>query len=243
MFRQLVETAKIVIIASLRKNLIVASWLIMLPLLLAAWLFERSNPGFQTGFVLDAGAWLMSLFAVILLSALCFEHLFWPAEQSAPWFYFSRLKSGTTFLSGKFLGISFILASLLFDFALLLTFVIGLTSEVWLAEPLKIAVMVWAEYSLLLSVLVLLSTFFTRLMSVGMLLPIFFIAKSANFLSLYLPNWLAEILLLFLPNLNIFETALKHGSLGLMLMAVAYALLMSVFYLALAGISLRRRDL
>ena len=117
MLNQIYEIAKIVFTASLRKNLILASILIMLPLLLAFWIFESSNPGFQTGFVLDAGSGLMSFLSIIIISVLAFEQLFWASEQQTPWFYFCRLKSRILFPIGKFLGISSVLGIILLVFA------------------------------------------------------------------------------------------------------------------------------
>ena len=105
MLNQIYEIAKIVYTDSLRKNLIIASILIMLPLLIAAWLFETSNTGFQTGFILDAGSGLMSFLSIIVIAVLSFEQLFWAKEQQTPWFYFSRLKSRILFPIGKYLEI------------------------------------------------------------------------------------------------------------------------------------------
>lgn len=243
MLRQIFEIAKTVVIASFRKNLLIASWLIMLPLLLAAWLFETSNPGFQSGFILDAGGGLMAILSVVLLAVLAFEHLFWPVEQPAPWFFFSRLKSRAIYLAGKFIGISFILFSSLLDFSLLLFLIIGITSGTWLVLPFKIALMVWAEYSLLLAVFVLLSTFLSRLMSVGMMIPVFFVAHSINYLKTGFANPLTDILLSILPNAGLFQNVIENGDWLNLLTATGYSILLSAFYIALSGIVLNRRDL
>ena len=79
MLKQTIEVAKIVITSSLRKKIVTASLLIMIPLLLAAWLFEASNPGFQTGFILDAGGGLMSLLAIIII-LIFFRFLFFEIQ-------------------------------------------------------------------------------------------------------------------------------------------------------------------
>ena len=243
MLRQLWEVAKTVIIASFRKNIIFASWLIMLPLLLAAWLFEKSNPGFQSGFILDSGSGLMAVISMILLGVLGFEHLFWPGEQSTPWFYFSRLKSRIIFLAGKFVGISIVLLSILIDFAIMMFLLVGLTSGIWMILPFKIAIMVWAEYSLLFSVFAFLTTFLSRLMSVGMMIPVFFIAYSTSYLKIILPNAVAEVVLAFIPNAGIFDAVIESADCFAFFAAILYSIIMSGFYIILAGYRLRSIDL
>lgn len=243
MLRQLWEVAKTVIIASYRKNIIFASWLVMLPLLLAAWLFEKANPGFQSGFILDSGSGLMAIASIILLGVLGFEHLFWPGEQPTPWFYFSRLNSRIIFPAGKFVGISIVLLSILIDFAIMLFLLVGLTSDTWMILPFKMAVMVWAEYSLLFSVFVFLTTFLSRLMSVGMMIPVFFTAYSTSYLKTFLPNAVAEVVLAFIPNAGVFDAVIESADLFAFFAAILYSIIMSIFYIVLAGYSLRSIDL
>lgn len=243
MLKQLWEVAATVVVASYRKNILVASWLIMLPLLLAAWLFEVHNPGFQTGFIIDAGSSLMSILSVILLVILGFEHIFWAQEQSSSWFFFCRLKSKVLLPAGKFLGISLVCLFSLLVFALLLFLLVGFTTEVWLVLPFKIAFMVWAEYSLLLSLLVLFSVFFSRMMSMGLMIPLFFIAHSAEYIKHFLPNAVAEIVLAFIPNVEIFGSVIENGGWAAFLLALLYSWLMSSFYIILSGARLRSMDL
>jgi hypothetical protein len=240
---QIYEIAKIVYTDSLRKNLIIASILIMLPLLIAAWLFEASNPGFQTGFILDAGSGLMSFLSIIVVAVLSFEQLFWAKEQQTPWFYFSRLKSRILFPIGKYLGICSVLGTILLVFSILLSLIIFFTSGSYLFAPIKIAFILWAEYSLLLSVLILFSTFLSKLMSVGMMITVFFIAQSTQFFRGTLPNWLSEILLTLLPNTIIFEAAIDSNDITPIFLTFLYALFMSAFYITLSGWVLKRKDL
>ena len=243
MLNQIYEIAKIVFTASLRKKLILASILIMLPLLLAFWLFEASNPGFQSGFVLDAGSGLMSFISIIIISVLSFEQLFWVSEQQTPWFYFCRLKSRILYPIGKFLGISSVLGILLFVFATLLFLLIGFTADTFVFLSFKMAFMIWAEYSLLLSIIVLFSTFMSRLMSVGMMISVFFIAQSASYLKTLFPGWLSEILLIALPDVGIFEIAIDSNNYYAIFLAFIYSVFMSSFYITLAGFILNRKDL
>ena len=243
MLKQLFEIAKTVIVASLRKNLILAVYLIMLPLVLAAWLFEVNNIGFQTGFIIDAGHSLFSFLSIILLAVLSFEHLFCPKEQQTPWFYFSRLKYKILFPAGKFIGISLVLLSVLIDFSILLILLLGFTSDAWLIEPIKIAFMVWAEYSLMLAVFAFLLSFLSRLMSVGLIVSVFFVAHSAPFWESILPTWLAEPISIVFPNASVFDLALESGSITNILLALLYSVFMSAFYISLSGFILRNRDL
>ena len=243
MLNQIYEIAKILFTASLRKKLILASILIILPLLFAFWIFETSNPGFQSGFVLDAGSGIMSFLSIIIISVLAFEQLFWVSEQQTPWFYFCRLKSRILFPIGKFLGISSVLGIILLVFATLLFLLIGFTSDSFISLPFKIAFMVWAEYSLFLSIIVLFSTFLTKLMSVGMIITVFFISQSASYLRNMFPGWLSEILLLFFPDAGIFETAIESNDIAAIFLAFIYSVFMSSFYITLAGWVLNRKDL
>ena len=215
----------------------------MFPLLLGAWLFEASNTGFQTGFLIDAGTGLMSLLSIITLCVLSFEHLFWKVDQQTPWFYFSRLKSRTSFLIGKYLGINFVLCLELIVFALLLSLIIFVTTRSMVLLPFKIAFIIWLEYSLLLSIFTLLSTFLSKLMSVGMMLPIFFISYSIPYLKSLMPNWFGEIILSLLPNSNLFEFAIENNEISYLILILLYSIFMSSFYITLAGLVLRHKDL
>lgn len=243
MLKQTFEVAKIVITSSLRKKIVTASLLIMIPLLLAAWLFEASNPGFQTGFILDAGGGLMSLLAIIIILILSFEHLFWLEEERTPWFYFSRLKSRVIFPIGKFLGISLVFGIILAVFAILLTLLIYFTSGVCIFSSIKISFMVWAEYNVFLSILVLFSTFFSKFMSVGMMLPVFFLANSIQYLKSLTANQLLKILMIVLPDVRVFYEATESGEINKILLAFLYSIFISSFYLTLAALILRRKDL
>ena len=243
MLKQLWEVAKTVIIASFRKSIIFASWLIMMPLLLGAWLFEISNPGFQSGFIVDAGSSLMSVLAVILLMILAFEHLYWAKEQNTPWFFMTRLKSKIILIAGKYCGISLVCLLSIVCFALLLFLIVGFTSGSWFILPFKIALMVWAEYSLLLSVLVLFSSFWGKMLSIGLMVPVFFIAHYISYLKIFIPNAVAELVMAFMPNVEIFNAVISDGSWSTIGLALLYSWLMSAFYIVLAGCRLRSMDL
>lgn len=243
MLNQIKEVAKTVITSSLRKNIVLASLLIMLPLLLAAWLFEISNPGFQTGFILDAGGGLMSFLSIIIILVLSFEHLFWSKEQKTPWFYFSRLKSRIIFPLGKFLGISIVCGIILAIFATLLSLLIYITSGVFTFASLKVAIMVWAEYNVFLSIFVLLAILFSKLMSVGMMLPIIFVANSIDYLKSLTDNLLIKILIMLLPNVRIFYEATESGDVTKTILALTYSIFISAFYITIASLILKRNDL
>ena len=243
MFKQVYEIARVVVVSSLRKNVITASLLIMLPLLLAAWLFEASNPGFQSGFVLDAGGGLMAFLAVVIIVVLSFEHLFWPSEQTTPWFYFSRQNSRILFPLGKFCGVSFVLIFVLGVFSLLLSLLIYFTSGSFLLSSFKAAFLVWLEYSVFFSVFVFFSTFLSRLMSVGMMLPFFFMSHSLSYIKTILNYWVAEILLIFFPDAEMFDVLLESGDAYAFLLLLAYSAFISLFYITLASLILRKKDL
>lgn len=217
--------------------------MIMFPLLLAAWLFEVSNPGFQSGFVLDAGSGLMAFLAVVIIGVLSFEHLFWPSEQATPWFYFSRQNSRLLFPLGKFCGVCFVLILVLTTFALLLSLLIYFTSGSFLLSSFKVAFSVWLEYSVFFSVFVFFSTFLSRLMSVGMMLPFFFMAHSLSYIRTILNYWVAEILLIFFPDAELFDTLIECGDAYSCLLLLAYSVFISLFYITLAGLVLRQKDL
>lgn len=243
MINQLFEIAKTVYTASLRKNLITASLLIIFPLLLGAWIFEVSNPGFQTGFVIDAGSGIMSFLAIIILGILSFEQLYWAVEQPTPWFYFSRLKSRSIFLIGKFIGISSVLGIILIVFALLLSLLVYITTDSFVLTSFKIAFMTWIEYSLFLSVVVLFSTFLSKLMSVGMIITVFFISHSLNHINNITSQGISAIISTFLPNITIFKFALENEQIIYLFLALAYFVFMSGFYLSIASYILRQKNL
>ena len=243
MFRQILEVAKIVVISSFRRKLIIASLLIIFPLLLAAWLFEVSNPGFQSGFILDVGSGIMSLLSAIIILVLSFENLFWPVEQSTPWFYFSRLRSRLVFLLGKFIGIIFVLGFVLFLFASLFASLIFFTSGSFLFLPFTIAFTIWNEFSIYLSVFFFFSTFLSKLMTVGMMLPFVFISYSVNYIKVSFNNIFSQLLLIVFPDVAIFNSYMESNQLLYLVLILGYSIFMSLFYLFLAGFIIRQKDL
>ena len=82
-------------------------------------------------------------------------------------------------------------------------------------------------------------------MSVGMMLPIIFISYSVSYLKSLMPNWFGEFILAFLPNSSIFEAVIENNNndAGCLLLAFLYSLFMSAFYITLAGLVLRQKDL
>ena len=80
-------------------------------------------------------------------------------------------------------------------------------------------------------------------MSVGMMIPVFFTAYSTSYLKTFLPNAVAEVVLAFIPNAGVFDAVIESADLFAFFAAILYSIIMSIFYIVLAGYSLRSIDL
>jgi hypothetical protein len=112
-----------------------------------------------------------------------------------------------------------------------------------LLSSFKAAFSVWLEYSVFFSVFVFFSTFLSRLMSVGMMLPFFFMAHSLSYIKTLLNYWAAEILLIFFPDAELFDVLIESGDVYSFLLLSAYSVFICLFYITLAGLVLRQKDL
>lgn len=249
--RQLLTIAKLVFIKVWRNHLIPALFLIMLPLLLAAWSFESANPGFQTGFLADLGGGLMSLFAGLLVIIIGYDHLFWACEQNTPWFYLSRTGNRALFAGGRFAGTAGVLFVALALAAAIFTLFLRLNTGVWLILPSVLAVLVFCEFALLGSVITLLAAFMTRLPALGVILVIYAVGHNSDAIRMAAENHSSPLLnlaltvaLAIIPDFSLFRSAwfVEPQAVELMLAAL-YAAGQAMFYLVAAGIVLQRRDL
>lgn len=248
---QILIVAELVVKKALRGKILWALLLLTLPFLVAVWGFEAGNPGFQSGFVVDLGGSMLSVFTAILLLILASEHFYWADGQNAPWFYLIRIGNRTHFIAGKFAGVTAVLffALLLAALAMLLAF--GLSSGVWPLEILSTAFMIFLEISVLGAVLALLSIICSRILAVGSLLLVYVagngletIRTTVDALDSKVLTTLAELLLVFVPDFSLFRFArLAQLQLTEIAMISFYALMMVAVYLIIAGMVMRRQDL
>ncbi len=248
--KQILTIGRLVFLKAWRSNFMLALLLLMLPLFYAAWLFETSNPGFQTGFLADIGGSLMSFLSGVLILILGIEHFYWPVEQRLPWFFLSRLRDRRIFVIGKFLGVALVLFFSLLVTGVGLVFLLRMSEGEWFFSLLFTALLVFFEYAMFAAVFQLFAVFMTRLSAFGSLLLVYFAGHNCNLL-LSLSEAYGRLtalptafMLAFLPDTGLFrDNWFAVPSLATVLGITSYALLQTFFYLLCAGMILQKKDL
>lgn len=248
--KQFLTISQLVFIKAWRSNLLPALVLVMLPLFYAAWAFESTNPGFQTGFLADLSGSTMSLLAGMLIFFLGLEHFFWPADQKTPWFFLSRAGGRSLFATGKLVGVAGVLFAALSVFSLVFFLMMFFSEGRWFFSLLTTTLLVFYEATLLAAVLQLLAAIFSKLLAGGCLLVIYVASHNLDNLRTAagafgsLPEGAATVIFALLPDLGLFRGVwYTDFSLPIMLYVTCYTCLQLAFYLAMTGIILRRQDL
>jgi len=250
LMNQILLVAELVIVRAWRRRIFAAVFLLMIPFLVAAWMFEATNPGFQSGLSADLGGSLLAVFSAVLLLLLASEHFFWAGDSEPPWFYLTRINSRTAFFCGRFAGVATVLFVSLLIASLAMLAVFRLSSGLWNIAILPVAYMVFLEFAAIGAVLSFMAGMFSRLLSAGLCLLIFAaghsldsirqMVDSAGSASLSL---LSEVILVAVPDLSLFRYARLAGLTTHEIMLVTlYAVLMMAAWLIVSGICLHRRD-
>lgn len=245
--KQVLITAKTVLIKAYRSNLLFGAILLMLPFIWGSWIFEKNNPGFQTGFIADFGTIFISVFAFLLTLILSFEHIFWAKEGRTPYFYLSRMNPVLLPLS-KFLGIVCTTGlALLFMVFILICFMYLNTGTVIL-YPLFIGFSVFLQVALVVSVFSLFSSFLPKLTTISIMIIMYLIGLEIDTVRLYIESLElgflvvpTEALFAILPDFSLFH--FESESVDTLFFIVLYTLFQSLFYLFAGGKILSKKDL
>lgn len=245
--KQVLLTAKTVLLKSFRSNLLFGTILLMLPFIWGSWIFEQNNPGFQTGFIADLGTIFVSVFAFLLTLILSLEHIFWVKEGHSSYFYLSRMSPGLLPLS-KFLGVVCTVGlALIFMVLLLIGFMFFNTGTIIL-YPFYIGFSVFMQVALVVSVFSLFSAFLPKLTAISLMIILYLVGLETDTARLFVESLElgflvvpTEALFALLPDFSLFR--FESESISALFLIVLYALFQSLFYLVAGGKILSKKDL
>jgi hypothetical protein len=220
--------------------------IIWIPVVLLAYLFDRANPGFQTIFIKDIGINLLNLCALLMTIFLAGENLLWRDSIGKKWFFTSRIKDKLHLLAGYQAGIAISLfAALTINSAILCIF-LRITHGVWFLEIFYAAWLIFLQVALWLALLILLSTFLSKFMTMGMGIIIYAVSSTAlmPFFQALQPSDVRGFLLAFflalIPDMRMFSSEMivlekQPMAFADILTATAYALFLIICYLLLGS--------
>ncbi|MGM0600397.1 MAG: hypothetical protein ACQETH_11360 [Candidatus Rifleibacteriota bacterium] len=241
--RQILVQARLFLVATFRSSLLYSFLIVAFPLFFAAYLFDITNPGFQTLFIKDIVASILSVFSMVIVILLAFEAILWKDGKNKGWFLLSRIKNRLNLFVGQTLGmmlsVLFILGTITFFYLIILRF----THGVWFWELIAAVWLLGLEAALAMSLLNLLATMCSRFLS----LSVFFLLYLVSITQL-LPSFMLNhgnssamavlaFILSVLPDFNMFslnEIVFATESFSQIVFSTIYAFFMSGFYLLLA---------
>lgn len=250
LMNQILLVAELVLVKAWRQRIFSAVLLLMIPFLVAAWMFEVTNPGFQSGLSADLGGSLLAVFAAVLLLLLASEHFFWVSDTEPPWFYLTRIKSRTAFFCGRFVGVTAVLFVSLLIASLAMLAVFRFSSGIWNVAVFQVSYMVFLEFAAIGAVLSFMAGIFSRLLSAGLTLLIFVVGHSLDSIRQTIDSagsatlsFFSEIILVAVPDLSLFRYARLSGlNTHAIMLVTLYAVMIMAAWLVVSGISLHRRD-
>jgi hypothetical protein len=248
---RVIVIAELVLLKAVREKLLQAVFLLLLPFLVAAWVFEVNNSGFQTGFAVDMGGTILALFAALMLVVISSDQYLWREGNSTAGFYLSRIGKRDIYLLGKYAGALAVIFIGLASASLALAMVSYAATGAWAWMIFSAAFMVFCEFAVLAAVLAALSIIAGRLAVIGGMVLVYAAGISLEFIRMIIDRCnsavftgICEIFLVFVPDFSLFHHARMFDmQMHERLMVVFYALLMIGIYLLLALMFLRRRDL
>ncbi len=234
---------------AIKSGLPMAMILLFIPALLASHLFDVQNIGFQIKFVKDVGLTLLSLLSLVIAVFLAFDQIFWVKDSKTPYFILGRIKSRSIFTFGTFLGMALSLFATVLSASVFMIFFLKSTRGIWFWEIFSYGILVSLKFSLLIAILVLCATVFTRLMTFSATIILFFTGHYLDFIRYKIDTINSqfatscfEMLGVFIPDFSLFHTYFVSQSRIVFLEVVFYAFLMSSFYLFVAAQILKRKD-
>lgn len=250
LMNQILLIAELVIVKAWRRRVFAAVFLLMIPFLVAAWMFEATNPGFQSGFSADLGGSLLAVFAAVLMIMLASEHFFWAGDVEPPWFFLTRIRSRSALFCGRFAGVAAVMFVSLLWAALAMLLIFKFSSGVWNIAIFPVAYMVFLEFATMAAVLSFLAGLFSRLLCAGLCLLIFVAGHSLDSIRQTIDSAgsgmfsnISEVFLTVIPDLSLFRYSRLAGlSMHEIMLVTLYAIIMMAAWLIASGISLHRRD-
>lgn len=240
---------------SWRNRLVLGVFLLLIPILIGAGLLQAHNIELQSLVVRDIGLLVLWGFGLLVLSVLIFDQVFPDLERGSAFFTLSRISSRSTYLGGRFIGLFLTLAAVHLFLGGGLFLALRLMFGTWFSEfPAGVFLILLAQ-SMFAAPLLFLATTSSRLLTLSFGTLIFIGGHFTDPLRTWATRsgnaafmGFADALGLLLPNFSLFAsrmTAVFGAPItpGDLAVLTIYAAAISLFYLALAGFFLARRDL
>ncbi|MBU1109245.1 MAG: hypothetical protein KKB51_21380 [Candidatus Riflebacteria bacterium] len=242
-------------IEALRNRLFLGVLLLALPFTAAAWNIDVYQLGFQTKFISDAGLTLISTLGLLVVLFFSLDQIIPDIERRTIYFIFTRVPSRHTYMLGRFLGIVATLFCLHVFMSGLLMLIIRLRADAWFTEIPIAGLIIFLKQSLLVSIVMLLASCTSKIITVSLSVLIYVIGhgldifrmlaeQSGNFVFAFLLDLAAIIL----PDFSLYETRIMimheiPAQTSALLILAFYTFSAIIFYLAIGGAVLKRRDL
>lgn len=242
-------------IEALRNRLFLGVLLLALPFAAVALSIDVYQLGFQTRLVSDAGLTLISTLGLLVVLFFSLDQIIPDIERRTVYFIFTRTPSRHTYMLGRFLGIVATLFCLHVFMSLLLMLTIRLRADAWFTEIPVAGLMIFLKQSLLVSIVMLLAACTSKIITVSLSVLIYVVGhgldvfrmlaeQSGNFILAFLLDLAAIIL----PDFALYETRIMvmhelPAQTSALLILAFYTFSAILFYLAIGGAVLKRRDL
>ena len=229
--------------------------LLIPPILGASMLLNSYDLGFQAKIVKDIGLNIISIFGLFVVLILSLDQIIPDIERRSIYFVLTRMTRRDIYLAGRFLGVA---ASLAFYQAImsgLLILLLYSKAGIWYYELAVGIFVLFLKQCVLLSVILMLATFTSKIviMSLGILIyalghtyDLFRMLAEKQSNTIF--SWFIEFIAFFLPDFSLYEIRInivhelpfQASSLAIL---AGYTGALCLFYLALGGNILSRRDL
>ncbi|MFZ4773732.1 MAG: hypothetical protein ACOYM3_00120 [Terrimicrobiaceae bacterium] len=240
---------------TLRNRLLLGVALLVLPMLGASMLLNSYDLGFQAKIVKDIGLNIISIFGLFVVLILSLDQIIPDIERRSIYFILARMSRRGVYLVGRFLGVAASLAFYQTVMGALLVLLLYGRTGVWYDEIMLGVFVLFLKQCVLLAVILMLATFTSKIviMSLGILLYSLghtydLIRMLAEKQSNTILSRLIEFFAFFLPDFSLYEIRvnivheLPFQTSSLVILTV-YTSALCMFYLALGGNILSRRDL
>lgn len=215
-------------------NILVFGFLIIL----SSSVLNKMTVGDETKIIKDLGLIAISIFGFLTILFLGTNHIYHEFEEKIVYTILIKPISRGQYLSGKYVGILFIIAIEIFSMFILMLFLLWTINGVICWILLKALYAIYLELSLLTAIAVMLSTFMRPQLSIFMILAIYIIGHSTSELRMLMIEKgsgliakMVEITYYILPNFDNFDIkAQAVHNLQLMPFQLTYATLYGLFY-------------
>ncbi len=239
-----------------RSRLLLGTMFLVLPLMVSTWLLDTYRVGLQVKVVKDLGLNLMSGFGLLIVLFVSLDQIIPDIERRTIAFVLTRVGNRQVYILGRFLGVALTLAFFHGVMAAFLTAMLRWHDQAWFWEVPLGAFVIFLKQCVLVAVMLLLTTFATRLVVISLSVLTYVLGHTLDLFRHLadrrglgvVAGWVGEAFALLLPDFSLFELkmAVVHEfpvqGTAVALLAL-YTLCVSLFYLAVGGAILARRDL